>query len=187
MRFSAATSGTKHRRSTPMTSSSTWASVTPKLGMRPSITPPRNGSLGMFIPTPSKGSGARSSVPLSEPSTRYASQEFQGVRLLPPSCLKHPPTDNRHKTEDYPADPAGAKLGRSKTPRPYRVKAGMARARIEGKHVGRPRLDDRTRRQVRELRAQNPDRSIRAIARETEVPYATTRRLLLEREKPPGN
>ena len=53
-----------------------------------------------------------------------------------------------------------------------RVKAGMARARIEGKHVGRPRLDDRTRRQVRELRAQNPDRSIRAIARETEVPYA---------------
>ena len=68
-----------------------------------------------------------------------------------------------------------------------RVKAGMARARIEGKHVGRPRLDDRTRRQVRELRAQNPDMSIRAIARETEVPYATTRRLLLEREKPPGN
>ena len=51
-----------------------------------------------------------------------------------------------------------------------RVKAGMARARIEGKHVGRPRLDDRTRRQVRELRAQNPDMSIRAIARETEVP-----------------
>ena len=41
-----------------------------------------------------------------------------------------------------------------------RVKAGMARARIEGKHVGRPRLDDRTRRQVRELRAQNPDMSI---------------------------
>ena len=68
-----------------------------------------------------------------------------------------------------------------------RVKAGMARARIEGKHVGRPRLDDRTRWQVRELRAQNPDMSIRAIARETEVPYATTRRLLLEREKPPGN
>ena len=68
-----------------------------------------------------------------------------------------------------------------------RVKAGMARARIEGKHVGRPRLDARTRRQVRELRAQNPDMSIRAIARETEVPYATTRRLLLEREKPPGN
>ena len=68
-----------------------------------------------------------------------------------------------------------------------RVKAGMARARIEGKHVGRPRLDDRTRRQVREFRAQNPDLSIRAIARETEVPYATTRRLLLEREKPPGN
>ena len=68
-----------------------------------------------------------------------------------------------------------------------RVKAGMARALIEGKHVGRPRLDDRTRRQVRELRAQNPDMSIRAIARETEVPYATTRRLLLEREKPPGN
>ena len=32
--------------------------------------------------------------------------------------------------------------------------------------------------------AQTP---IRAIARETEVPYATTRRLLLEREKPPGN
>ena len=63
-----------------------------------------------------------------------------------------------------------------------RVKAGMARARIEGKHVGRPRLDDRTRRQVRELRAQNPNMSIRAIARETEVPYATTRRLLLERE-----
>ena len=57
-----------------------------------------------------------------------------------------------------------------------RVKAGMARTRIEGKHVGRPRLDDRTRRQVRELRAQNPDMSIRAIARETEVPYATTRR-----------
>ena len=68
-----------------------------------------------------------------------------------------------------------------------RVKAGMARTRIEGKHVGRPRLDDRTRRQVRELRAQNPDMSIRAIERETEVPYATTRRLLLEREKPPGN
>ena len=65
-----------------------------------------------------------------------------------------------------------------------RVKAGMARARIEGKHVGRPRLDDRTRRQVRELRQQKPDLSIRAIARETEVPYATTRRLLLEREKP---
>ena len=60
----------------------------------------------------------------------------------------------------------------------------MARARIEGKHVGRPRLDDRTRRQVRELRQQKPDLSIRAIARETEVPYATTRRLLLEREKP---
>ena len=37
------------------------------------------------------------------------------------------------------------------------------------------------------LCAQNPDMSIRAIARETEVPYATTRRLLLEREKPPGN
>ena len=68
-----------------------------------------------------------------------------------------------------------------------RVKAGMARARIEGKHVGRPRLDDRTRRQVRELRQQKPNLSIRASARETEVPYATTRRLLLEREKSPGN
>ena len=56
-----------------------------------------------------------------------------------------------------------------------------------GVGFGRLRLDDRTRRQVRELRAQNPDMSIRAIARETEVPYATTRRLLLEREKPPGN
>ena len=70
MRFSAATSGTQHRGSKPMISSSTWASVTSKLGIRSSITPPRNGSLGMFIPTPSRGSGARSSVPLSEPSTK---------------------------------------------------------------------------------------------------------------------
>ena len=50
-----------------------------------------------------------------------------------------------------------------------------------------PDARDVPRRQVRELRAQNPDMSIRAMARETEVPYATTRRLLLKREKPPGN
>ncbi len=64
-----------------------------------------------------------------------------------------------------------------------RVKAGMARARATGKHVGRPRLGRESRRQVLELREREPDMSIRAIAREAGVPYATTRRLLLNAEQ----
>jgi len=66
-----------------------------------------------------------------------------------------------------------------------RVKAGMARARATGKHIGRPSVGDGRRRRVLELREQAPDLSIRAIARKTDVPYATTRRLLCEHVRDP--
>lgn len=59
-----------------------------------------------------------------------------------------------------------------------RVKAGMARARAAGKHIGRPRSDRQIRRRVLELREREPKMSIRAIARAANVPYSTTRRLL---------
>lgn len=59
-----------------------------------------------------------------------------------------------------------------------RVKAGMARAQASGKHIGRPRTSNATRRRVLELRASEPQMSVRAIARATELPYSTTRRIL---------
>jgi len=66
-----------------------------------------------------------------------------------------------------------------------RVKAGMARARANGKRVGRPKLSDELRERVLELSKRMPHMSIRGIAREAEVSYATTRRLIVEHEAQP--
>ena len=58
-----------------------------------------------------------------------------------------------------------------------RVKAGMERARAEGKHVGRPRTPDEVREQIRDLAATG-ELSRRAIAREVGTSPATVRRVL---------
>ena len=62
-----------------------------------------------------------------------------------------------------------------------RVKAGMARAKAEGKHIGRRPLPERVRRAIRAMKEQNPGRSIRAIAREVGVSVGSVVNCLKER------
>ena len=105
MRFSAATSGTQHRGSKPLISSSTWASVTPKLGIKVVNYSAEEWVIGDVYTNPIEGVWSpfkRSVIGTFHKDARHRS--FREFRLLLPSCLKHPPTDNRHKTEDYSAD-----------------------------------------------------------------------------------
>lgn len=56
-----------------------------------------------------------------------------------------------------------------------RVKAGMQRAKAQGKHTGRPALPIAKRRQIEELYRANPKRSLRSIAKEVKVAPETVR------------
>lgn len=56
-----------------------------------------------------------------------------------------------------------------------RVKAGMLRAKAQGKHTGRPALPATKRRQIEELHRANPQRSLRSIAKEAKVAPETVR------------
>lgn len=68
------------------------------------------------------------------------------------------------------------------------TKAGMARARANGTHVGRPPLPEKDQRRIAALWRREPRPSIYAIARETGIPYKTTWRYVqqLKREKSDG-
>src|SRR3954451_1463012 len=54
-----------------------------------------------------------------------------------------------------------------------RVKAGMQRAKAQGKHTGRPALSSFKRRQIEELLRQTPPLSLRAIAKKVGVSVQT--------------
>ena len=54
-----------------------------------------------------------------------------------------------------------------------RVKAGMQRAKAQGKHTGRPALPSLTRAKIEELLRQQPPLSLRAIARAAGVSVQT--------------
>ena len=54
-----------------------------------------------------------------------------------------------------------------------RVKAGMQRAKAQGKHTGRPALPSLTRAKIEELLRQTPPLSLRAIARAVGVGVQT--------------
>jgi DNA invertase Pin-like site-specific DNA recombinase len=54
------------------------------------------------------------------------------------------------------------------------TKAGMARAKAQGKHVGRPQLPEKDRKRIAALWRQKPQQSIYAISQETGIPYMTT-------------
>ena len=56
-----------------------------------------------------------------------------------------------------------------------RVKAGMQRAKAQGKHTGRPALPASKRRQIEDLHRANPKRSLRSIAKEVKVAPETVR------------
>jgi DNA invertase Pin-like site-specific DNA recombinase len=59
-----------------------------------------------------------------------------------------------------------------------RVKAGLARAKAQGKRLGRPPLTRRQRESV--LRAKKDGLSIRAIARRTKVSFGSVRNVLMD-------
>lgn len=59
-----------------------------------------------------------------------------------------------------------------------RVKAGMERARAQGKRISRPGLPPPKRRQIEELRQADPKRSMRSIAREVAVSHETVRTVI---------
>ena len=59
-----------------------------------------------------------------------------------------------------------------------RVKAGMQRAKAQGKHTGRPALPSSKRRQIEELHRADPKRSLRSIAKEVKVAPETVRNQL---------
>jgi DNA invertase Pin-like site-specific DNA recombinase len=59
-----------------------------------------------------------------------------------------------------------------------RVKAGLARAKAQGKRLGRPPLTNRQRESV--LLAKRNGMSIRAIARQTKVSFGSVRNVLME-------
>lgn len=59
-----------------------------------------------------------------------------------------------------------------------RVKAGMQRARAQGKRISRPGLSPVKRRQIAEFRRADPKRSQRSIAREVGVSHETVRQVL---------
>ena len=70
-----------------------------------------------------------------------------------------------------------------------RVKAGMQRAKAQGKHTGRPALPTTKRRQIEELHRANPKRSLRSIAKEVKVAPETVRsqlRSMATKEALPG-
>ena len=56
-----------------------------------------------------------------------------------------------------------------------RVKAGMQRAKAQGKHTGRPSLPLAKRRLIEELHRSDPKRSLRSIAKEAKVAPETVR------------
>jgi DNA invertase Pin-like site-specific DNA recombinase len=56
-----------------------------------------------------------------------------------------------------------------------RVKAGMQRAKAQGKHTGRPALASSKRYQIEELYRADPKRSLRSIAKEANVAPETVR------------
>jgi DNA invertase Pin-like site-specific DNA recombinase len=59
-----------------------------------------------------------------------------------------------------------------------RVKAGMARARAEGVHVGRPNVSAEVKRRIASLKRADPRRSVRAISREVGVSVGTVSKCL---------
>jgi DNA invertase Pin-like site-specific DNA recombinase len=61
-----------------------------------------------------------------------------------------------------------------------RVKAGMARARAEGVHVGRPNVSAEVKRRIASLKRADPRRSVRAISREVGVSVGTVSKCLKE-------
>ena len=63
-----------------------------------------------------------------------------------------------------------------------RTKAGLARARAQGKTLGRPRLDPRKRASIEALHGAEPTRSMRSIARELKLPYETVRQVVKQLE-----
>jgi DNA invertase Pin-like site-specific DNA recombinase len=70
-----------------------------------------------------------------------------------------------------------------------RVKAGMQRAKAQGKHTGRPALPSTKRQQILELHRADPKRSLRSIAKEVKVAPETVRmqlRSLAAKEAIPG-
>jgi DNA invertase Pin-like site-specific DNA recombinase len=67
------------------------------------------------------------------------------------------------------------------------VKAGMQRAKAQGKHTGRPAIPSAKRRRIEELHRADPRRSLRSIAKEVGVAPETVRNRLraLSRETQP--
>lgn len=61
-----------------------------------------------------------------------------------------------------------------------RVKAGMARARAEGVHIGRPKVSTEVKRRIASLKRADPSRSVRAISREVGVSVGTVSNCLKE-------
>src|SRR5438876_287024 len=58
-----------------------------------------------------------------------------------------------------------------------RVRAGLARARAEGKRLGRPRIDEKTERAVRAALAKNNRPGVRQIAAALGVAVGTVQRI----------
>lgn len=56
-----------------------------------------------------------------------------------------------------------------------RTKAGLDRARAQGKILGRPKISPATVKEIAKLKKQKPPLSIRAIARQVKLPYSTVR------------
>ena len=56
------------------------------------------------------------------------------------------------------------------------VQDGMARAKAQGKHLGRPRIPDDIKYKIQRLRAQEPPVSPRQISKLLEIGYGTARR-----------
>lgn len=63
-----------------------------------------------------------------------------------------------------------------------RTKAGLARARAQGKQIGRPRLPKQVQQQIQELKAADPKRSTLSIAKEVGRSYAAVRSYLQSEE-----
>lgn len=59
-----------------------------------------------------------------------------------------------------------------------RTKAGLARARAQGKTLGRPTISKQKIREIEKMRKKKSQPSLRSIAKETGVPYSTVHRYL---------
>ena len=57
-----------------------------------------------------------------------------------------------------------------------RTKAGLARARAQGKILGRPAMDVQTIERIKKERLKHPELSLRALAKELRLPYPTVRK-----------